>query len=570
MNASYSLFSQPVAKPPQPLNIENIRKALVLIPHPDDESIGCGGLLALLAERGTPVHVVLVSDGSGAGGLPEGAGLVRQHELSQALNVLGASITYECLGLPDGSLSQVEGLQAKIQASIDRFQPSVLVAPWMQDMHPDHAATGYAALRAHQDRPLSQGVLFYEVWTPLTANLILNISQVWPKKQKALEQHKTALSCGDYLRATEALAAYRSLLSGNLAAQGEYAEAFYGLDWCEVCPYDSSLRQRYHVRYATAQDADALRQLFIDVFQHTPSSDWWPSKYGQETVPGTVAVNENQAIIAYYGALSRRAFWQNKTLNVAQQADVMVSSHYRFSTKRHGVFASVSRLFLQEQLGQARTYQMAFGFPTVRALHLGIRLELYQQGDELAYWQYSNQYNRLGIGWQVSVQKCAAQKNWHWVDGLKPFMAQPEGYFWLEKSGAYWQQRFAQNTEKKYSIVRLFRWGRLAGVAIVQTTAETIEIMDLALTDRHPHSAQKLIAAIINYGCKVGLSKTAAWGTRIATDELQRHAESLQCKGESIVEHAGYMALPAAGLDVPLVSQIKGHCWMLGADTDFR
>lgn len=45
------------------LDISRIRKALVVAPHPDDESLGCGGLLAMLAQRDCEVAVIFVTDG---------------------------------------------------------------------------------------------------------------------------------------------------------------------------------------------------------------------------------------------------------------------------------------------------------------------------------------------------------------------------------------------------------------------------------------------------------------------------------------------------------------------------
>ncbi|WP_028303968.1 PIG-L family deacetylase [Oceanospirillum maris] len=606
--ASLALLAAKAQIPPEPLDIQQIKKALVLIPHPDDESIGCGGLLALLAEQNIPAHLILVSDGSGAGGLPEGAAQRRQQELDQAIKQLGDGLTWECWQLADGSLSQEPSLKEKIQASITRYQPSVIIAPWLQDMHPDHAATGHRALSVyrdtvyneaddkastHKESVLSQGILFYEVWTPLPATHILNISTVWHKKMAALQQHKTALSCGHYLRATEALAAYRSLLSGHLAAEGEYAEAYYHLQLVgqkTEQTLDSSPSafldkakattataptKKYQVRYACKQDAAELRNLFINVFEHTPETDWWLKKYGHEPQAGTVAVDQNQAVIAYYGALARQGHWHGSTLNAAQQADVMVARPYRFATKKNGVFAAVSRLFLQEQLGSQRAYQMAYGFPTARALTLGIRLGLYQEGDDLAYWEHRSPPNRMGLGWQVTTTSCRKQKAWQWVNALKPFMADADNVFWLKKTGAYWQQRFRQHPKKDYRILRLYRWGRLSGVAIIQHQFDSaatprVEIMDLALAGNHPDSAQKLIAAIINHSYKQGAECTTAWGTRLAIDELQRHAQSLHHSGESSVVDQGRMALPADTLDAPLTPQIKNHCWMLGADTDFR
>ena len=84
---------------PQALDLTQARKVLVFAPHPDDETLGCGGTLARLALH-CPVKVVLVTDGSGAGGLPPGADTIRQAEFVRALAVLGVTDSAQ-LNQPD-------------------------------------------------------------------------------------------------------------------------------------------------------------------------------------------------------------------------------------------------------------------------------------------------------------------------------------------------------------------------------------------------------------------------------------------------------------------------------------
>lgn len=558
--------SQATFTPPSALDLIHIQKALVLAPHPDDETIGCGGLLALLAEQGTPAHIILVSDGSGAGALSEGSDIRRQQEFAQALSVLGPTITWECWQLPDGALFQANDLQQRLNTAIKDYQPSVLLAPWLQDMHPDHAIVGHTAQQAHLQQNLPQGVLFYEVWSPLPANLILDISPVWQKKQAALQLHVTALEHCDYPRATEALAAYRSLLLTTLEQDGQYAEAYYGLDW----KTQSATTETISIRYATKRDAHSLTQLFCDVFKHQVPDVWWHTKYAGQMIAGTVAVDDKQQVIAYYGALVRSGTWQGQSLSTAQQADVMVAKDHRFSTRTGGVFSRISQLFLYEQLGPERPFQMAFGFPTVRALKLGIRLGLYQQADTTLFWAQPNQRKKLGWGWRTNLVPCADVEQWQWVDQLKPFMSEPEDYFWLQKTATYWQQRFAQHPEKNYLLLRLTYWGRLHAAAIVLPTQDGLEIMDLALTNDKETNAipiqQRLLQAITNAALRMELQYTTAWGTESAINSLNTfsvcpHAATTEC---------GFMALPSDQLDAPLSNLIKNHCWMLGGDTDFR
>src|SRR6185369_17120293 len=93
----------PLCALPRPLALEDAKRVLVFAPHPDDESLGCGGTLARLAGH-CAIKVVLVTDGSGAGGLPEGSDKLRQAEFGAALDILGVD-DFVCLEQPDGAFS---------------------------------------------------------------------------------------------------------------------------------------------------------------------------------------------------------------------------------------------------------------------------------------------------------------------------------------------------------------------------------------------------------------------------------------------------------------------------------
>ena len=546
-----------------------MEKVLVFIPHPDDESIGCGGLIARLCHQGIPVHLVLVSDASGAGGLPEGAGEQRIEEFRQALKHLGSSLTQECWRLPDGGLHTCDDLPRRVQQAIARYAPTTLVAPWLRDLHTDHSTLGRTVLEVAQtEKPaMVRELLFYEVWSPLPATHVLDISDVWPQKKAALTCHKIALSCGNYLRAMESLAAYRSLLTGAMAAEGHYAEAYRSISLTA-----EQTAPAVKVRYAVPDDGVALARLFQRVFGQQVPDSWWPAKYTGQPHAGSLAQTPDGEIVAYYGAMYRQGIWRGEPVSCAQQADVMVAPEHRFSTRSQGVFNRISKLFLQEQLGEGRTYQLAYGFPTERALQLGVRLGLYRQADALGYWVCDNVFSRLGISWQVRCQPCHQVRDWQWVDQLQPFTAEPQQSFWLKKTATYWQQRYCDSPPpgKHYHLLRLYRWGRIQSVAVVRLHESGIEILDLAKAGTHPDAGQKLISAVINEGVRRKLPQTTAWGTHLAVTELMRHAESLSNRSDNRIDNAGFMALPSPSLDAPLADEIQGRCWMLGGDTDFR
>jgi LmbE family N-acetylglucosaminyl deacetylase len=193
-------------------------RVLAIAAHPDDEVLGCGGLLALLADRGADVRVCFATDGEATKGASLPAAEVarrRRSEAQAASRVLGVAPP-RFLGLPDGRLAEhgVElrrGLEQVVAAS----RPDVVLAPWELDGHPDHRAV-HAAL------PAGVAVWGYETWTPLPPSWVVDVTSVYERKQAALACYETAHLAFD-VSAMLALSRYRSV--HGLLGRG-YAEAF--------------------------------------------------------------------------------------------------------------------------------------------------------------------------------------------------------------------------------------------------------------------------------------------------------------------------------------------------------
>jgi LmbE family N-acetylglucosaminyl deacetylase len=206
---------------PQTLDLQKANKVLVFVPHPDDETLGCGGTLAILAQQ-CPVKVVLVTDGAGAGGLPAGSDVVRSREFTQALEHLGITDS-EQLQQPDGAFEATTALAQRIAQLIEDYRPNWVFLPSPLDYHRDHVRIA-AFLEPLCRRASSvQQILFYEIWAPVPATHVVDITDQFHSKSQALAQHATALACGDYLRAMEGLCRYRGLYLGF----NRMAEAFW-------------------------------------------------------------------------------------------------------------------------------------------------------------------------------------------------------------------------------------------------------------------------------------------------------------------------------------------------------
>ncbi len=206
---------------PAPLDLTAARKVLAFVPHPDDETLGCGGTLARLAPL-CPVKVALVTDGSGAGGLPEGSGAIRQGEFVRALARLGITDSLQ-LNQPDGAFEGSLQLGRQVQQLLADYQPNWVLLPSPMDYHRDHVRIA-AFLEPLCRRSVSvEQLLFYEVWAPVPATHVVDITDVVSTKRAALAEHATAMACGDYERAVDGLNSYRGLYLGK----GKMAEAFW-------------------------------------------------------------------------------------------------------------------------------------------------------------------------------------------------------------------------------------------------------------------------------------------------------------------------------------------------------
>jgi LmbE family N-acetylglucosaminyl deacetylase len=151
-----------------PLLVEPWPRVVVVVPHPDDEVLGAGGLIGRLVARGTPVEIVAVTDGEGSHpGSPAAAGVDlparRAAERAEALRRLtGGTLPLTRLGLPDGAVAAHEDqLRATLAGLLG--PDAVCLAPWCHDGHPDHDSVGRAALDAGAAQRCD--VLGFMVWT---------------------------------------------------------------------------------------------------------------------------------------------------------------------------------------------------------------------------------------------------------------------------------------------------------------------------------------------------------------------------------------------------------------------
>src|SRR5262249_20635581 len=118
------------------------RTVLVIAPHPDDESIGCGGSICLHRQRGDRVQVVFLTSGErGVAGVPpEAARSIREAEAAESPGVLGGA-RMDFLRLRDlGLWGAVEPAAYRLREVLGADPPSLIYLPHPGEAHPDHGA----------------------------------------------------------------------------------------------------------------------------------------------------------------------------------------------------------------------------------------------------------------------------------------------------------------------------------------------------------------------------------------------------------------------------------------------
>jgi LmbE family N-acetylglucosaminyl deacetylase len=198
----------------------------VLAPHPDDDVLGCGGTLVKHRSSGHSISTITFTDGSlGDPSYEDMSDLieVREEESQKAAALIGISRS-EFLREKDQELKSTPKVIERLNGLFEEIKPDLVYLPFLLDNHPDHLATNVIFYGAVEKSKPRFSCCFYETWTPLFPNMLVDISNEMDLKIKAIEEFKSQLKQFDYVRIAKGLNSYRSMLFGKSST---YAEAFY-------------------------------------------------------------------------------------------------------------------------------------------------------------------------------------------------------------------------------------------------------------------------------------------------------------------------------------------------------
>lgn len=199
-----------------PFRPAGIAPVLVVAPHPDDETLGCGGSIALFAKAGARVHVAIVSDGAASHPThplfgPKQIADRRRAEALRATSILGvdpADVSF--LNAPDGKLPTLElalrnEVVSRIATLLREIVPKAILLPCRCDGSTEHDAVFKLVTMALSVSGVCPRIFEYPVWAWRNPHLLVrpmllsrgvwsvDISTVGAIKAAALDSYASQL-----------------------------------------------------------------------------------------------------------------------------------------------------------------------------------------------------------------------------------------------------------------------------------------------------------------------------------------------------------------------------------------
>ena len=191
--------------------IDDIKSALFIQPHPDDNEIGAGGTMIKLVQKGIPVYGLTVTEGRGGSNIytPEELAEIRKIEADESMKITGVK-NLGCLGYHDNNPIIHKKLVEDLVKVIREIKPDAIFTvddKLENELHPVHLAVGKAVREAffrsgqayypfedgikHEDSHTCRIIGFYFTEDE---NTIIDITDVYPQKRQAILAHKSQVN----------------------------------------------------------------------------------------------------------------------------------------------------------------------------------------------------------------------------------------------------------------------------------------------------------------------------------------------------------------------------------------
>lgn len=199
-------------------------KILVLTPHADDETLGCGGLLIKASQQKKDLLILLYSDNSNSI-LNENKDTIiniRFAEFENAMQSMNIK-KYTSLNLSPNIFYPSRELVLKTEEIIKEFKPEIIILPSFIDNHEEHKILNIILSEALKRNNFQLDILLFEVWSAINPNILFDITDVIDKKIEAIKCYESQLKYVNYIDTIIGLNRYRSIT--NIKGNG-YCEGF--------------------------------------------------------------------------------------------------------------------------------------------------------------------------------------------------------------------------------------------------------------------------------------------------------------------------------------------------------
>lgn len=215
-----------------------MRKVVVVAPHPDDETLGCGGTLLRHIKEGDEVHWLVVTSMSKASGFTEKQIKKRKNEMFKVFNAYNFSNIHE-LNFPPAALDTIPKGQliSAIAEVFTKIEPEIIYTVNRNDAHSDHELVYDSVMSSTKSfrYPFVKRVLAYETMSEtefgmkpedggFRPNVFINIEDYIEKKLSILEFYESEISDFPFPRSRVALKALAQLRGAQSNCHA--AEAF--------------------------------------------------------------------------------------------------------------------------------------------------------------------------------------------------------------------------------------------------------------------------------------------------------------------------------------------------------
>lgn len=216
-------FNPQITLYPRLINEIPWQKILVLTPHADDETLGCGGFLISAVNNNKQVKIVLYSDNreSIPGGNCKEIIEIRSSEFRNAMEITGITDYIE-LKVSSENFTGSSGLIETTIKYITDYSPDIILLPSLIDNHEEHRILNKILAAALKKINRKIDIALFEVWTPITPNLIFDITPFVERKIEAIKQYRSQIKSINYIDSITGLNRYRSIsrLKGNGHCEG--------------------------------------------------------------------------------------------------------------------------------------------------------------------------------------------------------------------------------------------------------------------------------------------------------------------------------------------------------------